>query len=121
MPFQTERSSLESGVEVFGLSGTLTMGSQLQSLEWALEDSGKKQQSRIVLDMSKVSYIDSSAIGVLVASSGVVERAGGSIRLAGVSDRVLSILKMTGVDTILHFDDTRDAAVAALAATSGQA
>jgi anti-sigma B factor antagonist len=104
MPFQLERSSHNSGTEVFKLSGTLTMGTQLQSLEWALEDASKQQGRAVLLDMAGVSYIDSSAVGVLMASNGLFSRSGGQMRLAGVTDRVLHILKLTKVDTILSID-----------------
>jgi anti-sigma B factor antagonist len=119
MPFETDRSTLESGVEVFALSGTLTMGTQLQRLEWALQDIATKPGSRIILDMSKVSYIDSSAIGVLVGCNGSVRKSGGQMRLAGVSERVLTVLKMTRVDAVLALDDNRETAIAALTAQVG--
>src|SRR5579862_8166089 len=34
MPFEVERSALDSGVTVLALSGSMTMGNQLQQLEW---------------------------------------------------------------------------------------
>ena len=66
MPFEVERTALDSGVMVLSLSGSMTMGNQIQQFEWTLQELTKKNQNRIVLDMSKITYVDSSAIGVLV-------------------------------------------------------
>jgi anti-anti-sigma factor len=113
MPFETDRTQLDSGVLLFTLSGTMTMGTQLQRFEWLVDELTKSQQNRIVVDMSGITYVDSSAIGVMVGCFGTVKNAGGQFRLAALNDRVAKIFKMGGVDTVLLIDPTRDAAVAA--------
>jgi anti-anti-sigma factor len=118
MPFEVERTALDSGVTVIALSGTMTMGSQLQQLEGTLQELTKKNQNRIVLDMSKISYIDSSAIGVLIACHSSVRGSGGQLRLAGITSRVGAVLKMSGVDKVLNVDPTRDDSVSALSASA---
>lgn len=118
MPFETDRKELDSGVLVLTLSGTMTMGNQLQKFEWLVEELTKKQQNRIVVDMSQINYLDSSAIGVLMACHGMVKTSGGQMRLAGVSERVATVFKITGVDGVLVSDATRDEAVSALASNA---
>ena len=90
------------------------MGSQLQELGSSVGDLTKNNQNRIVLDMSKVTYVDSSAIGVIVSCHLGVRSAGGQLRVAGVGERVLSVFRMVGIDRVLALDPTLDAAVAAL-------
>lgn len=116
MPFETERKDLDSGVVVLSLSGTMTMGNQLQQLEWTVGELMKTNQNKIVVDMSRITYIDSSAIGILVACHGKVRGSGGQMRLAGVGERVLSVFKMVGIDNVLALDPTADASAAAFAA-----
>lgn len=116
MPFETEQIALDSGVTVLNLSGTMTMGNQLQHFEWAVEELMKKSQKKIVVDMSKVSYVDSSAIGVLVGCNGMVKDAGGQLYLAGVIERVRAVLKMTSVDNVLTVSPSREEAISSLAA-----
>jgi anti-anti-sigma factor len=94
----------------------MTMGTQLQRFEWTVEELTKNQQNRIVADMSGISYLDSSAIGVLVGCQGIVKNAGGQFRLAGVTPRVAKIFKMSGVENVLLIDPTRDSAIAQFAA-----
>jgi anti-sigma B factor antagonist len=114
MPFDYDRTSLESGVQVLALSGTMTMGTQLQKFEWMFESMTKEQQNRIVLDMSKISYLDSSGIGVLVVCQGLAKSSGGQLRLAAVTSRVATILNMAGVEGVMIVDLTKDDAVSAL-------
>jgi anti-sigma B factor antagonist len=114
MPFEVERTALDSGVTILALTGTMTMGNQLQELEWTVEELAKNAQNRIVFDMSRITYLDSSALGVLIGCHSTVQKSGGRLRIAGINDRVGAILKMTGVDTVLNFDATRDLSVAAL-------
>jgi anti-sigma B factor antagonist len=118
MSFEVERSALDSGVMVLALSGSMTMGTQLQELELSLQELANKNQNRIVLDLSKISYLDSSAIGVLVSCHGSVKGSGGQLRLAGVNSRVSAVFKMTGVDKVLSVDPTRNDSVSALSASA---
>ncbi len=114
MPFETEQSTLDSGVLILALSGSMTMGNQLQRFEWMIRELAKQNQNRIVIDMSNVSYLDSSAIGVLVVCYGLVKDSGGQLRLAGLTSRVATVFKMSGVDGLLPSDQTRGEAVSAI-------
>jgi anti-anti-sigma factor len=118
MPFDVERSALDSGVTVLALSGTMTMGNQLQELERAVEELTKNDRKKIVIDLSRVTYLDSSALGVLVGCHGTIRKSGGQLRLAGVSNRVVAIFQMTGIDGVLNVDSTRDRSVSALVSRS---
>jgi anti-anti-sigma factor len=89
---------------VLALSGTMTMGNQLEQLERNVRDLATSNQNRIVLDMSRITYLDSSAIGVLVSCHGTVRNFGGQLRLAGVTARVGTIFKMTGVGELFSLD-----------------
>jgi anti-sigma B factor antagonist len=114
MPLKVDRSTLESGVEVIKLGGSLTLGRDAQNFEFSVEELIKNQKTRIVLEMSEVSFVDSAGIGILVGCHGKVNTAGGSLRMAGVSPRVLNVLRITKVDSILALDDDLAASLAAI-------
>ena len=111
-PFEIKHTALDSGILVLTLSGTMTMGDQLQKFEGTVKDLAKNQQSRIVVDMSGISYIDSTAIGALVSCHSVLKNSRGQMRLAALQERVAKIVQLCGVDRILHIDPNQDAAVA---------
>jgi anti-sigma B factor antagonist len=67
------------------------------------------------MDMSKISYLDSSGIGVLVKCSALVKNSGGQLRLAAVEERVMATLRMLGLEGVLAISTSRDEAVSAIA------
>jgi anti-sigma B factor antagonist len=71
---------------------------------------------RLVLDLTDVSFIDSTAIGVI---AGAVERldemGGGSVAVVSTHEKVMQIFEITGLDNVLTVHSTREDALAALA------
>ena len=118
MPFEEQRIDDASGVVILALNGTLTMGNQLMKLEWTVDEILKEQHKKIVLDLSDVGYLDSSAIGVIINCRGKVGAAEGQLRLANPSERVTMILKIAKIYDLLAPDASREAAIAALNAGS---
>lgn len=116
MPFETQQTDLASGVVVLAIDGSMTMGGQLQRFEWLVEGLIKNDQNRLVIDGSKLNYLDSAGIGVVVKCSGVAKGSGGKLHLAALSERVLGTLKLLNLDSILAIYPSLDEAVAAAAA-----
>jgi anti-anti-sigma factor len=58
--------------------------------------------NRIVVDLSQVTFCDSSGLAVLVGASRRASLLGGVLRLAAVPPNVLTVLRLTGLDT--HFE-----------------
>jgi anti-sigma B factor antagonist len=92
-----------------GLKGTLE--TLLKERIDGLVTEGRVQ---IVVDLQKVPHIDSSDIGRLIRSHFSVRQAGGRVRLCNLSDRVLSVLKMTRLDTVLDLYPTEETALASI-------
>jgi len=66
--------------------------------------------STVILDLSDVPYIDSTALGALVAAAVSRQKAGRRVVLSGVSERVLRMLKITRVESLfLTFPTLEDA------------
>jgi anti-anti-sigma factor len=56
----------------------------------------------IVVDLTQVSFLDSTALNVLVAAHRRAEMAGGAITLTGIAPNIHRILKITGLDSVLN-------------------
>ncbi|HXN39101.1 MAG TPA: STAS domain-containing protein [Solirubrobacteraceae bacterium] len=72
----------------------------------------------IVLDLSSVTFIDSTAIGVLVGAATRLQEAGGGSVAAVCSDeneRVLRIFDIAGVDSVITLYSSREQAFSATA------
>jgi anti-sigma B factor antagonist len=73
---------------------------------------------RLVLDISTVTFIDSTAIGVLVGAAAKLQDAGGgslTVVCADENRRVLRILDIAGVDSMITLHSSCEEALSALA------
>jgi anti-anti-sigma factor len=57
---------------------------------------------KVLLDFSKVTYVDSATIGCLMDLYRQTTAAGGALKLAGVQKRVETMLTMTGAHNFLE-------------------
>jgi anti-sigma B factor antagonist len=74
----------------------------------------------LVLDLSGVGQVDSSALSAVIALRHHVRTAGGVLALAAVPARLGRMLALTGVETIVPVYPTVSQAVAALATAPAQ-
>ncbi len=68
----------------------------------------------VVLDLSKVSWIDSTGLGELIASLSSLKKKDGNLVLSNLQSPVQSLLKMTNLTQIFDVYDDFEGAVAEL-------
>src|SRR6476659_8663444 len=73
----------------------------------------KKKPERIVLDLSRVTYIDSSGIEVLILAMQEVEAYGGKFFLSGLQETLRSIFETSRLERVYRIFPDVDAALAA--------
>jgi len=110
MILQTNYRTLESGVVVLELQGKLTAGTTLTMLELELKKLVGAQATKLVVDMSGLSYLDSAGVGMLMASFGAARSAGGNMAVAVPQGRVRTTLELTHVDRVLPMTESVDRA-----------
>ena len=76
------------------------------TLDEAISAELAEQRSRLVVDLSGVSFLDSTGLGVLVKGLKGARDAGGSLDLVVTSDRIRRIFDITGLDASMHIFDT---------------
>ncbi len=90
--------------------GDLEEGSRTK-LQRTLEALIAKGNTRLVVDLRHVAYIDSAVWGDLAAAATRGRAAGGDLRLCAMSGELLTILTMTRLSSVVAVFPTRDAAV----------
>ena len=111
------RKELNPGVVVLELKGPLQMGVECKRLELAMDDLLKEKQTRVVLDLSQLTKIDSDGVGRVVKSLSRLRMVGGTLHLAGVTGMVDTALKLTHVDRLVKIFPTAREASQNLSAT----
>ena len=114
MPLEASVHRVPPDIAVLTLSGPLTLGTNLKTLDGTIQSLLSAGIRRVVFDLSASPYADSAGLGTLIHTSGLVAERGGALRLAGVSDRVLSMLRMTRTEALLPIDADAAASLAAL-------
>ncbi|MFG6295706.1 STAS domain-containing protein [Streptomyces rochei] len=61
---------------------------------------------RVVIDLGRVTFMDSSGINVLIAAHKDLTAAGGWLRLAAPTTAVLRVLQLVGVDQLIECHPT---------------
>ena len=79
----------------------------------ALNGMIKKKPERIVIDLSRATYIDSAGVAALMLAKQEVEADGGKFFLSGVQETIRLILETSRLDRIFWIFPDVDAALAA--------
>ena len=73
----------------------------------------RKKPATLVVDLSRVSYIDSSGLAVLIEGMQGVEEYGGIFAIAGMPETVRSIFEIARLDQVFRIFPDVDSALAA--------
>ena len=93
-------------VTVVDAAGRITLGEGASTFRDLIRDLVNKGNKKILLNLSDVSYIDSSGIGEMVSGYTTVTNSGGELKLLGLSKRVKDLLQITKLYTVFEaFDD----------------
>jgi anti-sigma B factor antagonist len=82
-------------------------------LRQALIDLVEGGKTNILVDMSKVDFLDSTGLGVLVGGLKRVKAQDGSLEIVATQDKILKIFEITGLSKVFPIHDSVDAAVSA--------
>ncbi|MFD7246812.1 STAS domain-containing protein [Streptomyces massasporeus] len=97
------------GIHVLTVTGEIdqTSGSRLQQA--MAVPAGPRP--RIVIDMSGVTFMDSTGINILILAHRALDDAGGSLRLAAPGESVTRVMHIVGLDTIIDCYPTLEQAL----------
>jgi anti-sigma B factor antagonist len=110
-------SSEVEGVSLVALNGRIVLGEESTALREKLKSLVASGSKKIVLNMSEVTYIDSSGLGALVAAHLSAKTAGASIRLCNLGQKFYEVMQVTKLLTVFDVYDTEAAAVASFPAS----
>jgi len=107
----------EGGITIAELAGELDIANA-PALREQLLSFLRPGSSRLVIDLSKVSFCDATGLAVLVSTARRAGLLGGFLRLAAVSPQVAQVLEITGLHRHLaNFPTVRAASTGARGAT----
>ncbi len=91
---------------VIEVGDTLDMSNAQEFKEWVREKFIKKGFKTVILDFSRVRYIDSYALGVFVALQRSLSEREGQLVIVSPNDSIRKILEVTYLDKVIRVVDS---------------
>ena len=108
MTLTTEESG---GVSIVRVADTRVMYPMLGTFSGAVSALVAGGRKHILIDLTRVTYVDSATIGCLMDLYRQIHVAGGLLKLSGVQKRVETMLTMTGAQNFIQIHGDEQSAV----------
>lgn len=92
MPFTTRE---QYHAVVIQITGKFLGSIEGPAFKDELEELKRKGQTKVVVDLSKADFMDSSGIGTLIGALTTMKKAGGDVKLAGMKERIKNLFLLT--------------------------
>jgi len=99
-------STIEQGIVLIQVTGSFLGGEETDELRLAISDCLDRQQNKLILDVSGVTFVNSAAVGVLVSALISYKRRGWQMKLCGINKVVHTILTVTKLNLVFDRYDT---------------
>jgi anti-sigma B factor antagonist len=103
---ELQKTTVEPDVVLVEVSGRLMLGRECQQVEWMLAELLSQQQKKVVFDLSKLEYLDSTGVGIIATCSGKLEASGGELRIACLQPKVEDVMRVTKLHRLMRFYST---------------
>lgn len=104
-----ERES--DGVVILELSGKIMGGPDASLLNDKLHELIESGKTKVIADLEKVNWMNSSGLGILIGGLTTMRNNGGDLKLANITDRIQSLLMITKLLTVFETFETIDKAI----------
>jgi anti-sigma B factor antagonist len=104
VPFAIERRELNPRTSVISVQGELDLASAPR-LKWMLVDALGEGHSQLILDLSQTTFMDSTALGVLVGVNRSLE-SGAALAIVCGHANLLKIFELSGMDRAFAISPT---------------
>jgi anti-sigma B factor antagonist len=107
-----EKKHLENYTILY-VEGLIKLGESAEFFSSALENVLKNESTNVIIDFTKIDYIDSTGIGELVGYLGKFTNQNRKLILVNPSERIQKLLKLAKLDAVFKIYNSEDEAVAA--------
>jgi anti-sigma B factor antagonist len=99
-------------ITVLDMDGKITIGEGSITLRTAIRRLLEEGKKKILLNLAKVGYIDSSGIGELVSSYTAINNGGGQLKLLNLTQKLQDLLTITKLLTVFDVYESEGEALA---------
>ena len=99
-------------VTILDMDGKITIGEGSVALRTAIRRLLEEGKKKILLNLAKVGYIDSSGIGELVSSYTAINKETGELKLLNLTQKLQDLLTITKLLTVFDVYESEEEALA---------
>lgn len=118
--FSLTQEQIDDERTVVAVSGEIDLFTAPE-LKAALSEAVEDGRSRIVVDLAQTTFLDSTALGVLIGAVKRLRSRDGVLTIVNTDPNIAKTFEITGLDQIFTIRPTREEAVEALDADSAAA
>ena len=98
------------GVQIFELTGSLDIATS-PAVRAALTDASERGDHKLIVDLHKVDFLDSTGLGALIGAQRRAREFEGEVRLVAKEGQILRLLRITGLLKVFAVYATLDDAI----------
>lgn len=102
---------LEDGVAILEPTGKIMGGPDATLLHEKLHEHIEKGVKKVVIDLTKVDWVNSTGLGILISALTTMKNSGGELKLANVTEKIQSLLVITKLVTVFESYESVDSAL----------
>ena len=99
------------GLHVFELTGSLDIATS-PSVRAALTETSERGDHRLIVDLTRLEFLDSTGLGALIGGQRRAKEFGGEVRLVAKEGQILRLLRITGLLNVFAVYPTLEDALA---------
>jgi len=99
------------GGTIIHLSGQFIGGEETDKLRNTLKKIADEKKNILIIDLAKVTYLNSTALGVLIAAHANFAKRSGKIILCNISKSIENIFVITKLTLVFEITETLDEAI----------
>lgn len=118
--FAITEQTIDAERQVLAVRGEIDLFTAPE-LKQVIADSIEAGRKRIIVDLTETTFLDSTALGVLIGAVKRLRSRHGALAIVNVDENIAKTFEITGLDQIFTILDTRDGAIEAVGAAHDKA
>ena len=107
------KKSVENNYLLITVEGDADASSSIH-LDNSIKESIEENHKNILIDCTNLNYISSAGLGVFMSHIGEFEEKEITFIIYGLSEKVLNVFNILGLDQLLTINDTKEEAIASI-------
>ncbi len=105
------KEEMKAGISILEIKGKLMGGPETAEIHNRVKELVANGVTKVVIDLGKVTWMNSTGLGALMSSLTTVRNAGGDLKIARATEKVKSLFMVTKLITIFDNYETLEEAL----------